>query len=251
VGLRPEPDGMPLLCLESVARSFSRGPQEIAVLKDVGLEVRPGDLVGVYGARSSGKTTLLRIAAGLDHPTTGRVLFQGGDLSSLSRGELARVHREQIGWVDRDGPHVQELPASEYVSMPLYGRVPPAEARRLAVSTLERVGAGDSVSLRWHEISDTVRVLVAIAHALVREPRLLIVDDPTAGLGLIDRERVVSLLRQAANEDGLAVLMAVPDLPAMLHANEIRSLNRGRLVSPVDPSDGDETVVEFPQHRRG
>jgi putative ABC transport system ATP-binding protein len=241
---------MPLLCLESVARSYSRGPKEIAVLKDVGLEVHSGDLVGIYGARSSGKTTLLRIAAGLDHPTSGRVVFLGNDLASLSRAELAQVHRDQIGWVDREGPHLHELPACEYVAMRLYGRVPPAEARRSAVAALERVGAGDSASLRWHEISDTARVLVAIAHALVREPQLLIVDDPTAGLGLIDRERVVSLLRQAAEEDGLAVLMAVPDIPAMLHANEMRSLNRGRLISPADSSGDRETVVEFPLNRR-
>lgn len=239
-----------LLRMESVARSYSRGPSEIAVLKDVGLDVHAGDLVGVYGARSSGKTTLLRVAAGLDHPTGGRVLFQGADLSCLSRGELARLHREQIGWVDRDGPHVQELAASEYVAMPLYGQVPVAEGRRRALGALQRVGADDHASLRWHEISDTVRVLVAIAHALVREPRLLIADDPTAGLGMLDRERVIGLLREAADDDGVGVLMAVPDMPALLHANELRSLNRGRLLSPADDSGDLKTVVEFPHHRR-
>jgi ABC-type lipoprotein export system ATPase subunit len=240
---------MTLLQMEAVTRSYSRGPSEIAVLKDVDLEVHAGDLVGVYGTRSSGKTTLLRIAAGLDHPTTGKVLFEGLDLSCASRGELARLHREQIGWVDRIGPYVQELPASEYVSMPLYGRFTPAERRRLALAALERAGADEMASLRWDEIPDTARVLVALAHALVRGPRLLIVDDPTAGLGMVDRERILGLLREAA-DDGVGVLMAVPDMPALLHANELRSLNRGRLVGPADSSGDPRTVVEFPQHRR-
>ena len=80
--------------------------------------------------------------------------------------------------------------------------------------------------------------------------RLLLVDDPTAGLGILDRERVVGLLRSAAEDGGLGVLMAVPDMPAMLHAHEVRSLSRGRLLSPADPPPGSGNVVEFPGAER-
>jgi ABC-type branched-subunit amino acid transport system ATPase component len=94
-------------------------------------------------------------------------------------------------------------------------------------------------------------MLVAIAHALVRRPKLLLVDDPTAGLSILDRERIVGLLRAAAEDDGLGVLMVVPDMPAMLHAHEVRSLSRGRLLEPADPPpDGRGTVVEFPGSER-
>jgi putative ABC transport system ATP-binding protein len=235
-----------LLALSSVSRSYWRGPSERTVLRDVSLEVRAGDLVAVYGQRGAGKTTLLKVAAGFDPPDSGNVVFEGVDLTSLSRRQLATVHRERIGWVERSGPHSRELPASVYVALPLYGKVGAANAQRLAVAALARVGADDCANRLWDDLSDADRVLVAIAHALVREPRLLVVDDPTAALGIVDRERVVGLLRSAAEEAGIGVLMAVPDMPAMLHAHDVRLLSRGRLVAPSPRNVHDGTVVALP-----
>jgi ABC-type lipoprotein export system ATPase subunit len=235
-----------LLSLSSVSRSHWRGPSERKVLRDVSLDVRTGDLVAVYGQRGAGKTTLLKIAAGFDPPDTGKVLFEGIDLASLSRRELAGVHREWIGWVERSGPHSHDLPTSVYVALPLYGKVGAANAQRLATAALSRVGADDCADRCWDDLSDADRILVAIAHALVREPRLLVVDDPTAGLGIVDRERVVGLLRAAAEEAGIGVLMAVPDMPAMLHAHEVRSLSRGRLVAPADRTGRDGALIALP-----
>src|SRR5215207_5568588 len=224
-----------------------RGPRELRVLKEVALDVHPGEFVGVYGQRGSGKTTLLRVAAGLEPVSGGRVTYDGADLSNLSRGKRARLYREEIGWVERAGPESRELPMRVYVALPLYRRCGPAEAQRRAVAMLARLGIEDAADARWSSLSDTARMLVAIAHALVRMPRLLIVDDPTAGLGIVDRERVVGLLRSSAEDDGLGVLMAVPDMPAMLHAHEVRSLSRGRLLAPTDrPPDGHGMVVQFP-----
>ncbi len=90
---------------------------------------------------------------------------------------------------------------------------------------------------------------------MVRKPRLLIADDPTAGLGIVDRDRICGLLRSAAEDDGLGVLMTVPDMPAMLHAHSIRLLSRGRLLAPArepyepgEPPDGE--LIDFPDGRR-
>jgi putative ABC transport system ATP-binding protein len=241
---------MALLRLESAGKSFWRGPNELPVLHDVSLEVHAGDLVAIYGQRSSGKTTLLKLAAGFETPDTGRILFDGEDLSRLSRRALARVQRERIGWVERAGPHSRELPMRMYVALPLYRTLGPREAERRAVAALTRVGADGCADQCWDDLSDTARMLVAIAHALVRQPELLVVDDPTAGLGIVDRERVVGLLRSAAEDGGVGVLMAVPDLPAMLHAHEVRSLSRGRLLAPTEPPEREGTVVEFPRSKR-
>lgn len=240
-----------LLRLESVTRSHWRGLTEIGVLKDVSLSVEAGDLVAVYGQRNAGKTTLLKIAAGFERPDDGQVLFEGDRLSSLSRKELARLHRERIGWVERAGPHSAELPMRVYVALSLYRALGPRQAQRRAATALAKVGAADCTDQRWADISDTARTLVAIAEALVREPRLLIVDDPTAGLGIVDRERIVGLLRATADEAGLGILMAVPDMPAMLHAHQVRSLSRGRLLAPSGTSpQPDGTVIEFPHAKR-
>lgn len=240
----------PLLRLESVSKTYVRGPREVHVLRDVSLDVHAGEFVGVYGQRGAGKTTLLRVAAGFDAPTGGCVRFDGADLRTLARRDRARLHREEIGWVERAGPETRSLPMRVYVGLPLYRKVGPIEAQRLALAVLAKVGAEEAADAHWSSLSDTVRMLVAIAHALVREPRLLLVDDPTAGLGIIDRERVVGLLRSAAEDGGLAVLMAVPDMPAMLHAHDVRSLSRGRLLAPADPPPSGGNVVEFPGSER-
>lgn len=240
----------PLLRLESVSKSYMRGPREVEVLKDVSLDVHAGEFVGVYGQRGSGKTTLLRVAAGFESPKDGVVSFDDTDLAGLSRHRRARLHREEIGWVERAGPQSSGLLMRVYVGLPLYRTVGPAEAQRRAVAALAKVGAEDAANARWSSLSDTARTLVAIAEALVREPRLLVVDDPTAGLSIIDRERVVGLLRSAAEDGGLGVLMAVPDMPAMLHAHEVRSLSRGRLLAPAEPPPHGGNVVEFPGGER-
>jgi ABC-type lipoprotein export system ATPase subunit len=241
---------MTLLQLESVHKSYWRGPRQLHVLNGVSLDVHAGELVSVYGQRGAGKTTLLRVAAGFDAPTSGCVHFDGTDVRKLKRGDRARLHRNDIGWVERAGPETRALPMRVYVALPLYRKLGPVEAQRRALSALAKVGAEDAADARWASLSDTARMLVAIAHALVREPRLLLTDDPTAGLGILDRERVVGLLRSAAEDGGLGVLMAVPDMPAMLHAHDVRSLSRGRLLAPADPPPNGGNVVEFPGSER-
>lgn len=242
----------PLLQLEAVSKSYWRGTRERHVLKDVSLSVRAGEMVGVYGNPGSGKTTLLRVAAGLEPPVTGTVTFDGRDLSKASSNALARIRREELAWVARDGPESREVLMRVYVALPLYRTLGPIKAQRRAVAALAKVGAEDAADARWSSLSDTARMLVAIAHALVREPRVLVVDDPSASLSIIDRERVMGLLRSAAEDGGLGVLVAVPDMPAMLHAHEVRSLSRGRLLAPTDPPlpEGRGTVVEFPSGER-
>lgn len=222
----------------------------MAVLKDVSLAVERGEVVAVYGSRNAGKTTLLRIAAGFESPDSGKVTFRGDDLARFSRRGLARLHRDEIGWVERAGPHSRDLPIREYLGLGLYRRLGRREAHRRALTALERVGAAECASERWGDLSDSMRMLVAIAHALAREPKLLLIDDPTAGLGIVDRERVLGLVDSAAGQGGLGVLIAVPDMPAMLNASQVRALARGRLIGPEQSSEGGARVVEFPRHRR-
>ena len=234
-----------LLRLDSVSRSFWRGSTEIRALRDVSLDVRAGDLVAIYGPRSAGKTALLAIAAGLDTPDAGTVAFLGSDLSRVSRRALARLHREEIAWVERAGPKLQDLPMHVYVALPLYRTLPRHEAQRRASAAMARMGVGEYADRPWHELPDTARILVAMAHALVREPRLLVVDDPTSGLGMIDREQVVGLLRSVAETNDIGVIMATPDMPSMLQAHQVRALTRGRLLPPAGGQEDDRTVVPF------
>jgi len=240
-----------LLALDSVSKSYWRGPTEIRVLRNVCLEVRAGEFVAVYGKRAAGKTTLLKIASGLEPLDGGAARVAGRELSTLSRRELAHLHREQVGWVSRSGPQSKDLPVDVHVALPLYGRLGPRAAARRGAAALALVGADDYVGELWDDLPDTARTLVAIAQALVREPTLLVVDDPVAGLGIIDREHVLARLRAAAEEQSIGVLMAVPEMPAMLRAHQVRTLVRGCLLTPAAASDDGRgaAVIDFPGAR--
>ncbi|HMJ01477.1 MAG TPA: ATP-binding cassette domain-containing protein [Conexibacter sp.] len=240
----------PLLSLEAVSKTYRRGPYELHVLREVSLELFAGEFIAVYGQRSAGKTTLLKVAGGFEAPDAGCVRFQGRDLASATRRRLAGIYRAQIGWVRRFGPESRELRALDFVKLPLLGAHRLEEAERRSLAALARVGAEDCALETWANLADAERALVAIAHALVREPALLLADDPTAGLDVLERERILALLRRTADKAGVGVLMVVPELPAMLRAHDVRSLSDGRLLAPEPPPGSRATVIDFPGGER-
>jgi putative ABC transport system ATP-binding protein len=238
------------LSLERVSKGYWRGAHETTVLKDISLSVYSGECVAVWGQRGSGKTTLLKVAAGLEPPERGVVNFKGRDLGRLSKTEIVRLLREEIGWARRSGPESDELEMLDYVALPLLKHHTLRRARRRSAQALARVGVADCSKGRWEDLTDGERTLVSIAHAMVREPSLLVVDDPTANLDVIQREQVMGLLRTAAEEEWLAVLITVPDMPSMVHAHRIGSLSDGRLLVPSGASPVRDNVVELPLRGR-
>jgi ABC-type lipoprotein export system ATPase subunit len=238
------------LSLERVSKSYWRGPHETVVLKDISLSVHGGECVAVWGQRGSGKTTLLKVAAGLESPERGVVSFKGDDLARMSKAEMVRLLREEIGWARRSGPESDELEMLDYVALPLLKRHTLRRARRRSAHALARVGVADCSGGRWDDLTDSERTLVSIAHAMVRKPSLLVVDDPTANLDVLQREEVMGLLRSAAEQEWLAVLITVPDMPSMVHAHRIGSLSDGRLLVPSGASPERDNVVELPVRGR-
>jgi ABC-type lipoprotein export system ATPase subunit len=241
-----------LLSLRDVSKSYWRGPSEVRVLSGASLDVHAGEFIGVWGRRGAGKTTLLRIAAGLETPDRGTVRFDGRDLATLSESGHARLRRGEIGWVRRSGPR-SDLTMIDYVALPLLIEHGRRDANRRADGALRRVGMAQCAGQRWESLSDGERALVAIAHGIARAPRLLLIDDPTANLGVREREEILLLLRSLVDETGLAMLMTVPDMPAALGSHQLRALSGGRLISPStapEAPDGDDNVIEFPGRQR-
>ena len=239
-----------LLALDGICLSHWRGEHETIVLADVCLDIHAGELVAVWGQRGAGKTTLALVAAGLQAPQKGSVWFESRDLGDCARGRAARLH-EGIGWVQRAGPQSEDFHnVLDYVALPLLGRHSPRSARRLARAMLKRLEVSGCAGERWANLTDGERTLVALAHALVREPRLLVADDPTANLDVLQREEVTGLLRRAADEQGLGVLITVPDMPEVAHADRIGSLSEGRLTLAREPSATGADVIELPRKQR-
>jgi putative ABC transport system ATP-binding protein len=225
-----------LLSLKGVSKSYWRGDSEVRVLTDVTLEVRAGEFTAVWGTRGSGKTTLLKLAACLERPDRGTVCFNGVDLASFSEAQHARLMLERIGWVRRTGPR-SDLRMLDYVALPLLAEHGRRQAYARAGEAIERVGVAAHERQRWRSLGDGERALMGIAHGIARAPRLLLVDDPTANLDVLERERVTELLRSLADEEAIAVLMTVPDMPAAMQAHQIVSLGGGRLGSASMPPE--------------
>lgn len=239
---------MTLLALERVSKSHWRGRHEIVVLDEVSLEVEAGELVAVFGQRAAGKSTLLRIAAGIERPDSGCVRFEGAELGAGRLRRLTGIH-PHIGWVGRQAPFASGMRMLDHVALPLLRAAAADEAERSAARALKRVGAGDLANARWHELSDAERTLVTIAHAIVRDPKLLLADDPTSGLGIEERETVLGLLRSIAEERGMAVLATVPEIPDALRSHRVMSLGDGELIQTTRRAAGE--VIAFPQRRDG
>jgi ABC-type lipoprotein export system ATPase subunit len=247
----------PLLSLTGVNRSYRRGRHEMRVLIDASLQVSAGEIVAVQGQRGAGKTTLLKIAAGMELPDGGRVSFDGWDLTGLSDVQLSRLLGAQIGWVHNNGPE-SRVRVLDYVALPLLISLGDRAAYTRAAQALERVGAADCAQQRWETLSDGERGLVGIAHAIVRSPRLLLVDDVTMILGIHETDTLTRLLRSIASESAIGVLMTVSDTAAALQSDRMMSLAGGRLSSPQaqlrgepDPSGGSKgDVIDLSSRER-
>ncbi len=242
---------MTLLSLQGIGLRYRRGDLAKWLLRSVWLDVAPGEVVSVLALRSQGKTTLLRLAAGMVTPDEGRVLLGRTDLSGLSDAAHARVLREQLGWAGRLGPGlgVQML---DYVGLRLAlgGRAHRRAVRAVALGALERVGVEHCAERCWGELSDWERVLVELAQALAGAPRLLLIDDLLDGLGVRETEEVALLVRSLAEELRLGVLMTVSDPEAALCSHRVLSLAGGRLTVLSDvgaPEPG--VVIDFPHER--
>jgi putative ABC transport system ATP-binding protein len=222
---------MALLSIERVGKTHRVGPYEKRVLVDVSLSMERGDFFGVWGAQRSGKSTLLRIAAGVELSDSGAVRFDGIDLASLSNAKRDGMRLRDIGLVQSDGPHRRGLRVLDYVSLPLFDRFKPNEARRRALSMLRRMDVLECRDASWSQLSDGERQLVALAHGLVREPRLLLVDYGRAGIDTLQEKEVVERLRAVAAEEHVAVLLTSGNLSAITEAHAAFTLSDGRLVA--------------------
>lgn len=235
---------MSLLVVESVTKTYIRGRRELVALREVSLEVDPGEIVGVWGRRFSGRTTLLRIAGGLERPDTGCVELDGVDLA----GRRGRDVRRHVAFCHLAFSPTHAERVVEHVAVPLLASgVRLDRACRRAHAMLDRLGASACAELRPHELDHSELVRVAIARALLPEPRLLLVDEPANGVGLLDRDPMLTVLRGVAKEQGAAVLMTAAETTALTGVDRALSLSCGELRGETVPTAG--AVVPFRRRR--
>ncbi|HEY3866334.1 MAG TPA: ABC transporter ATP-binding protein [Solirubrobacteraceae bacterium] len=242
---------MSVLSLTGVCLSFPRGRRHvIRVLADVTFELDAGETVAVLAQRAQGKTSLLRVAAGIERPDRGCVRFEGEDIWEFSERRRSRLLGGQIGWV---GPAVPDLdvPMLADVALPLFATYGKSESYARARAALARVGAEECAEQLWGSLADWERALVAVAKGIAREPRLLLVDDLTLSLGLAEADEITRLLDTLAVEQGFAVLMSVSDAAATSWSRRVATLAGGELLESVRPPAREGNIIDFPAAGQG
>jgi lipoprotein-releasing system ATP-binding protein len=210
-----------LLSLVDLHKGYPRGDEWVPVLNGVSLEVLGGEVVAIVGGRLEGKTTLLKIAAGIEPPDQGTAALAGRSFDELADGR-------EVRWADRDGPGLA-VEVSEFVGWPLApGGRGRRQAERAAVQMLDRVGAQDCGARRWGELSNWQRVLVGLARGFIGGPQLVVIDDLLDALGEPATEKASDLLRSLveASEPRCGVLMSVSDMESAMFADRVVTITR-------------------------
>jgi predicted ABC-type transport system involved in lysophospholipase L1 biosynthesis ATPase subunit len=235
-----------VLSLQGVWLSFPRGRRHVVrVLVDVTLDIHAGEVVAVLAQRAQGKTSLLRIAAGMQQPDRGRVSFEGQDLWEFSERQRSRLLGGRIGWVGTAVPDL-DVPMLTNIALPLFAAYGKRESYARATAALERVGASECTGQFWGSLADWERAMVAIAQGIAREPKLLLVDDLTASLGLGEADDVTRLLDSLAKELGFGVLMSVSDAGATRWSGRIATLADGELLEAPRLPEEQGNIIDFP-----
>jgi putative ABC transport system ATP-binding protein len=219
-----------VVALRDVSKTFGEGPTVVHALADVDLELESGRLVVILGPSGSGKTTLLNLIGGIQHPTSGRVMVAGRDLTDLDIDALTDVRRDTVGFVFQFFNLIPTLTARENVALVAEladdGRVDERVDRVLA-----DVGLRERADHFPAQLSGGEQQRVAIARALVKEPPLLLCDEPTGSLEIETGRTILGLLERQAHEAGRTVLVVTHNAAIGRLADRVVRLRSGAIVS--------------------
>ena len=219
-----------MLLARDVTKEYPSGARTLTVLDSISFEIAAGAFVAIVGPSGSGKTTLLGLLAGLDTPTTGRVILDGADLGALSEDARARLRGEKVGFVFQSFQLIPTLTALENVSVPLELRGD-ADAADRARDLLARVGLGDRATHLPAQLSGGEQQRVAVARAFANRPRILFADEPTGNLDGATGARIIELIESLNRESGSTVILVTHDASLADRTDRIIRLADGRVIA--------------------
>jgi putative ABC transport system ATP-binding protein len=221
-----------LITLERVSKVYQVGEENFTALNDVNLEVGKGAFMSFVGPSGSGKTTLLNLIGGLDRPTTGKVLFKGASLENMSREQLAAYRRENIGFIFQTYNLLPVYSVYENILFPLIlNGLKESHVRERVENMVAKVGLMDQINKKPAQLSGGQCQRVAIARALVKDPLLILADEPTANLDSENSHQILELMRELNYEYKAAVIFSTHDEKVTRYIRREVRLEDGRVSS--------------------
>ncbi len=221
-----------IVSVENVTKEYRRDEFVVPVLSDMNLQLMAGDFTAMMGPSGSGKSTLLNLIAGLDKPTSGKVIVCGQDLGNTSQGALAKWRARHIGFIFQMYNLIPVLTAYENVELPLTLTPLNRRQRKEQVKTaLEVVGLGDRMDHYPRQLSGGQEQRVSIARAIAVDPTLIVADEPTGDLDAKSGAEILDLMGRLNEEFAKTIIMVTHDPRAAKRAKKVLHLEDGRLVS--------------------
>jgi putative ABC transport system ATP-binding protein len=220
-----------MIQLKDITKVYPMGKRELSVLHGVNMHIEKGEMVAIMGPSGSGKSTVLNLIGCLDKPTSGSYYLEGREVSRLSSTELAQVRAQKIGFVFQQFNLLPRATALNNVELGM--RYAGGVERTRALEALGRVGLSDRVNHRPTEMSGGEQQRVAIARALVKNPPLILADEPTGNLDSRAGKEVISILTSLHAEQGITLVMITHDASIAHHCQRIINIQDGQVVSEV------------------
>ncbi len=228
--------------LTRVTKDYRKGPDTVHALAGVDVVIEDGEWLAIQGPTGHGKTTLLQILGALDRPTSGVAEFDGRDLATLRETELAKVRATSIGFIFQTFNLIPTLSAAENVETALAPlRVTGADRRTRAAEALAGVGLAERLHHLPSELSGGQQQRVAIARALVKQPKVLLADEPTGNLDETTRDEIIALLETLWRERGLTLVLVTHDSAIARRAQRLGVMANGRLSIKQDTRNAPQT----------
>ena len=221
----------PVVRLRDVAKTYRVGAVEVQAVKGVSLDIPPQRFSMIVGPSGSGKTTLLNLIGCIDAPSAGGVEIDGQDAAALSDNELSDFRARNVGFIFQHFSLIPVLSAYENIEYPLLMvGTPPAERRAATLAILEEVGLADQRNQRPNQLSGGQQQRVAIARARVKQPKLVLADEPTANLDSKTGAAVIDLMQQVQARSRTTFVFSTHDPQLMSRADELFTIRDGLLV---------------------
>jgi putative ABC transport system ATP-binding protein len=216
--------------LSDIKKTYRIAESEYSVLKGINLAIERGDFMALMGPSGSGKSTLLNIVGCLDRPTSGSYLLLGKDVSSLPDDELARVRREELGFIFQTFNLIERFSVLKNVEVPMILReVSPSKRRARTLELLGAVGLQHRIHFSPPMISGGERQRVAIARAMANDPKIIIADEPTGNLDLKSSNEVMAIMKRL-NDEGRTIIMVTHNPEITADCNRVIRLRDGRIM---------------------